>query len=217
MAILRNIILFIFILFLFACAKSQVKVYPEKPPPEKAPPQKPSSVEPPAKAPPAPPAAKTLPPEPPTGKTSPRTYSEAVSEWKSYQDLSRWMEKEFSFDADRYRKFEGTLPSPRTPEETFQLRSGIYIDSALFVKETLNRIDASYKAQIVVIIMRPYGFNHYVCSFKKDGKIFVLDYGTPYKETTGLHGPYRSLEECKKFYQEHNRTGRRIEAITYLP
>jgi len=129
----------------------------------------------------------------------------------------RWMEKEFSFDADRFKKFEGTVPPPRTPEEIFELRSGIHIDSAIFVRETLNRIDPSYKARIVVILMRPYGFNHYVCSFKKEGDLFILDYGTPYKETTGLHGPYRSLEEYKKFYGGRNPTGRRIEAITFLP
>ncbi len=217
MARLRTIVPFICILLLFACAKTQVKVYPEKPPPQKAPPQQPSPAEPSAKTPPALPAPKTTPPEPPAVKASPRTYSEVVSEWKSYQDLVKWLEKDFSFDAGRYKKFEGTLPSPRTPEETFQLRSGIYIDSALFAKETLNRIDPSYKAQIVVIIMRPYGFNHYVCSFKKDGKLFILDYGTPYRETTGLHGPYQSLAEYRKFYEARNPTGRHIEAITYLP
>ena len=52
-----------------------------------------------------------------------KTYDETVSEWKSYQDLVKWMENDFSFDGERYQKFEGTLPVPRTPEETFQLRA----------------------------------------------------------------------------------------------
>ena len=93
----------------------------------------------------------------------------------------KWMEKDFSFDSERYKKFEGTLPIPRTPEETLQLKSGIYIDAAMFSKESLNRINPSYKAQIVVIIVRPNVFNHYVCSFKKDRKLFIMDYGTPYR------------------------------------
>ena len=146
-----------------------------------------------------------------------KSYDETIAEWKSYQDLAKWMENDFFFDKDRYEKFEGTLPVPRTPQETFQLKSGIYIDAAMFLKETLNRINPSYKAQIVILITRPSGFNHYACSFKKDGKLFIMDYGTPYKEVTGVHGPYSSLEEYKKFYEEHHPMKREIEAITYLP
>jgi hypothetical protein len=109
------------------------------------------------------------------------------------------------------------LPIPRTPEKTFQLKSGIYIDAAMFSKETLNRINPSYKAQIVVLIIRPYGFNHYVCSIRKDGKLFIMDYGTPFKEVTGIHGPYSSLDEYKNFYEKHHPMKGEIEAITYLP
>ena len=154
-------------------------------------------------------------------KTSPaessRAYSETVSKWKSYQDLVRWMEKDFSFDADRFKKFEGTLPPPRTPEETFKLKSGIYLDAALFTKETLNRINPSYQAKIAVLMIRPYRANHYICSFQNGGKIFIMDYGTPFKETTGTRGPYNSLEEVKKFYEKHFPVKGRIEAISYLP
>ncbi len=154
----------------------------------------------------------------PIAKPTPaKTYAETVSGWKSYQDLVKWMEREFSFDVERYEKFKGRLPVPRTPEDTFQLQSGIYIDSAMFSKETLNRINSSYKAQIVILIIRPYGFNHYVCSFRKDGNIFIMDYGTPHKEVTGVHGPYSSLEEYKKFYEMHQPMESQIEAITYLP
>ena len=154
----------------------------------------------------------------PTTKPAPeRTYDETVSEWKSYQDLMQWMESNFSLDVERYKKFEGTLPIPRTPEETFQLKSGVYIDAAMFCKETLNRINPSYKAQIVILIVRRYGFNRYACSFKKDDKLFIMDYGTPYKEVTGVHGPYSSLEEYKKFYEKYCPIKEEIEAITFLP
>jgi hypothetical protein len=145
-----------------------------------------------------------------------KSYDETVSKWKSYEDLVKWMERDFSFDMERYKKFEGTLPIPRTPEETLYLKSGIYIDAANFLKKSLNRINPSYKAQIVVIIVRPNVFNHYVCSFKKDEKVFIMDYGTPHKEVTGFHGPYHSLEEYKKFYEKNHPIKRKIEAITYL-
>jgi hypothetical protein len=205
---LRNITLLTCIFVLFACAKTQVKTYPTEPLP----------AEPPVKTSPIPPSEKPYPMEPTPSKTSPiGTYTETVSKWRSYQDVVRWMEKDFSFDIDRFKKFEQTLPLPRTSEETFRLKSGIYIDAVAFIKETLNRIDSSYKAQIVVIIMRPYNNNHYVCSFRKDGKMFIMDYGTPYKAVTGIHGPYNSLEEYKKFYEKYHPIKRKIEAITYLP
>ena len=145
-----------------------------------------------------------------------KSYDETVSQWKSYKDLERWMEKDFSFDMERFKRFEGTLPPPRTPEETFKLKSGIYIDAAIFAKETLNRIDPSYKAQIVVLLIGR-GANHYVCSLKKDGRIFIMDYGTPYKTTVGVHGPFSSLEEYKVFFEKNHPTIKNVQAITYLP
>ena len=183
-------VLLFYILAPLACAPTKVKIYPKETQTEK-----------------------TSPGRPFPGKT----YTEAVLQWTSYQDLVKWMERDFSFDVERYKRFEGTLPVPRTPEETFQLRSGIYLDAAMFLKETLNRINPSYKAQIVILITRPSGFNHYACSFRKDGEIFIMDYGTPYKEFTGVHGPYSSLEEYKTFYEKHHPMKREIEAITYLP
>ncbi len=198
-------VLLTYVLAPLACAPTKVRIYPKeaqtekaslaKPPPEKIPPEKVATV-----------------------RLSPaKTYAETISEWETYEDLVKWMEKQFSFDAERYKKFEGTLPTPRTPEETFQLKSGIYIDAAEFSKRALNQINPSYKAQTVVIVVRPSVFNHYVCSFKKDGKLYIMDYGTPYKDITGIHGPYDSLEGYKKFYENHYPEKRQVEGIGYLP
>ena len=152
------------------------------------------------------------------GKTSLiKSYDATVSQWKSYEDLVKWLEKDFTLDRDRYKKYEGTLPPPRSPEETLHLRSGIYIDVATFTKETLNRINPSYKAQVAVLIVRPSRLNHYVCAFQRNGKLFVIDYGTPYQQTTGIHGPFRSLEEYRTFYVKHHPLKRSVEGIRYLP
>jgi hypothetical protein len=189
---------------LFNCAPTRVKKYPKDTPLEKTIPEKVSS--------------ERIPKEKATlVRTTPeKTYGETVFEWKSYQDLMKWMENVFSFDRRRYEEFKGTLPVPRTPQETFRLQSGIYIDAAFFLKEALNRINPYYDARIVVLIIRPYGFNHYVCSFRAGGKLFIMDYGTPYPEVTGVHGPYSSLEEYKMFYKKHLPIKREIEAITFL-
>ena len=199
-----NITLAIYILALFSCAPTKVKIYPKETLSEKTSPSQPSSEKAPAEK------VATLKPLPE------KAYAETIAGWKSYKDLVKWMESDFSFDGERYKKYEGTLPVPRTSGETFQLKSGIYVDAAFFLKETLYRINPSYKPRIVVLIIRPYGFNHYVCSFEAGNKIFIMDYGTPYREITGVHGPYNSLEEYKKFYEKYHPIKRKIEAITYL-
>ena len=127
------------------------------------------------------------------------------------------METEFSFDEERFKKYQGTLPPPRTPEETFKLRSGIYYDVAVFAKNTLNRIKASYQPKITILVIRPNSANHYFCAFQDAGKIFIMDYGTPYRETTGTYGPFKSLAEVKGFYEKYFPVKGRIEAISYLP
>ncbi len=197
-------VLALYILAPIACAPTKVRTYPKETRTEKTSPTKPS----PEKAPPV--KVDTVTPF--AGKT----YAETISEWKSYQDLVKWMEGDFSFDTERYKKFEGTLPIPRTPEETFQRKSGIYIDAVEFSKKTLNQINPSYQAQTAIIFVRPNVFNHYVCVFKKDGKLFILDYGTPYREITGVHGPYNSLDEYKRFYEKHLPERRHVEGIGYL-
>jgi hypothetical protein len=200
-----KILLPLFFLALWGCERVRVKTYPtdpglQRPPPSGIPPagaltERPSSPE-------TPPAV---------------SYDAVLRNWKSHEDLVRWMEREFSFDAERFKKYEGTLPEPRSAEETFRLKSGIYIDAARFAKETLNRMNPAYQARIAVIIMRPYTANHYVCSFRKDGKFFVLDFGTPLKRVTGLHGPYQTLDEYGRFYEKSLPVKRRVEAVRPLP
>ena len=183
-------------LVIFACEPVRVKTHREK----TYPPQPPS------------------PPETALAKPFPgKSYSEAVSRWRSYQDLVEWLNKDFSLDRERLKKFEGRLPPPRSPEETFSLKSGIYIDVATFAKETLNRMDPAYQARIVVLLIRPNRANHYVCSFLKDGMLFIIDYGTPYQPLTGIHGPFLSLEEFKRFFEKNDPAKRRVEAVRYLP
>jgi hypothetical protein len=222
---LRKLVLPICIVVLFACAKSKVEIYPERPAPSRpsaeTPPVKStdkSAPAPPASKPsPGQPSVKTTPIGPPRIVSSGKSYSETIAGWKSYQDLVRWMETEFSFDEERFKKYQGTLAPPRTPEDTFKLKSGIYYDVAVFAKATLNRINPSYQAKITILVIRPNPANHYFCAFQDAGNIFIMDYGTPYKETTGTHGPYKSLAEVKGVYEKYFPVKGKIEAISYLP
>jgi len=148
-----------------------------------------------------------------------KTYDETVSQWRSYKDVAKWMSWNFSYDMKRLKEGieKGSYDSPmlvRTPKETFELKSGICQDAALFAKETLNRIDASYQAEIVFIDFED-SLHHYVCSFRKDGKLYIMDYGTPTKSVAGVHGPYNSLDEYKKFYETWHPRKPTIKSISF--
>ena len=84
---------------------------------------------------------------------------------------------------------------------TFQLKSEVCFDAARFAKEALNRIDPSYEAEIVFI--RRENIDHVVCSFKKDGKLYIMDYGASNRNLIGVHGPYHSIEGYKKFHDRN--------------
>ena len=144
-----------------------------------------------------------------------KTYEETVWEWKSYKDVAKWMDRHFSYDMRRLREVEGKFPIPRSPKETFELKSGVCHDGAYFAKDVLNRIDPSYEAKVVFIENRPYEDNHLVCSFRKDGKLFIMDYSTAYRNMVGVHGPYNSLDEYKKFYENNHPKVRHIRSIRY--
>lgn len=145
-----------------------------------------------------------------------KNYEETVLEWNSYKDVARWMSIHFSYDMVRFRVVEGRFPIPRLPEETFKLKSGVCYDAAIFARDTLNRIDPSYKAKMVFIENRPYAVNHFVCSFERDEKIFIMDYGTPYRNMVGVHGPYNSLDEYKKFYERYHPRVKHVRSISYF-
>jgi hypothetical protein len=146
-----------------------------------------------------------------------KTYEESVAEWKSYKDVAKWMSWNFSYDMGRLNeaKRDFSSISVRTAKETFKLKSGVCFDAARFAKETLNRIDTSYEAQIVYIKNQPYEIDHYVCSFNKDNKLYIMDYGTYYRNMIGIHGPFNSLDEYKKFYERNHPKVKRVQSISY--
>ncbi len=155
-----------------------------------------------------------------------KTYEEAVSEWKSYKDVAKWMSWNFSYDMNRLdeglRKYSHDNPMPvRSPQETYRLKTGVCFDAARFAQETLNRIAASYRAEIVYIVYEDSRYfkgsapTHYVCSFWKDGKLYIMDYGTTAKSLMGIHGPYNSLDEYKKFCETWHPSKRKIKSISF--
>ena len=148
-------------------------------------------------------------------------YEEVVAQWRSYEDVANWMEKYYTYDQE---KFKGSLetysaenpPPIKTPQQSFEEKSGLCFDAAYFAQQTLNRIDPSYEAEIVFIRNRPYYKpNHYVCAFKKDGHLYIMDYGIPFENLRGVFGPYTSLEQYLKFYHRNHPKVKRSSSISF--
>jgi len=137
-----------------------------------------------------------------------KTYEETVSQWKSYKDVDKWMRSNFSFDKKRAKESAGkSQATPRSPEETFILKSGVCFDSAYFLKDALNRISPSYKAKVVKVEVSPFPafFHDFVCSFNKEGKLFIMmQYGSIFSNMVGVHGPFNSLDEFKMYYESNH-------------
>jgi hypothetical protein len=146
-----------------------------------------------------------------------KTYEETVSQWKSYEDAAKWMKRHFSYDLGRLKEVRGKPAMPRSPEETFRLKSGLCYDAAYFLKDVLDRIDPSYEARVVFVEVSPFPavLHDFVCSFKKEGKLFIMHYGTLVNNLVGVHGPYDSLDEFKQFYERNHPKSPRVLSVRY--
>jgi len=152
-----------------------------------------------------------------------KTYEETVSQWKSYKDVDKWMRSHFSYDMKRAKESAGkSRATPRSPEETFKLKSGVCFDSAYFLKDVLTRIDPSYEAKVIKVEVSPFPtfFHDFVCSFKKEGKLFIMmQYGSIFSNMVGVHGPFNSLDEFKKYYESNHprvKEGLKVVRVIYI-
>ena len=155
---------------------------------------------------------------------SSRSYDEEVSRWKSYKDVAKWMRYYYSYDIPKAKESMAKyipgqlLPVPvKTARESFEEKNGMCFDAANFAKKTLNRIDPSYEAEVVYIERRPYYKpNHIVCSFKKDGQLYIIDYGVPAKTLRrGVFGPFTSLDQYLEFHIRQHPKVNRVKSISF--
>jgi len=136
------------------------------------------------------------------------TYQDAVTEWKSHDEVADWLENNFSFEKSRQKEIGKRLRSEgpsgllvRSPEKLYENSRGYCADSANFVIHTLNTINPSYNAKWVFIKNDAGRPNHWVAAFEYENKIYVMDYGTgtKWQAMQGVHGPYDSLDEYREF------------------
>jgi len=135
-------------------------------------------------------------------------YDAAVSTWKSYEDVAKWLDDNFSFDRGRLQTILGRVRQAgptgllaRKPSKTYEMRSGYCTDSAKLAIDALNKINPDYQARYVFIRNRAGPAHHWVTGFKLDGKVMVMDYGASpeWSAMRGVHGPYESLSGYADF------------------
>lgn len=141
------------------------------------------------------------------------TYDKTVSTWKSYKDVANWMKDNWEYNLSetkrQIRKIKQGGPLASTTisaEETFKRKEGWCKDATVFIRDTLNKINPSYKAQLL-LIKNAQGFpHHWVTGFYVNGKLYIMDYGASshWSEIMGTHGPYNNLDEYGKFLSSSN-------------
>jgi hypothetical protein len=152
------------------------------------------------------------------------SYQDALSEWKSHDDVADWLKSNFSFQKSRQKQIGKRLKAQgpsglliRNPDNFYENSSGYCADSANFAISTLNKIDPGYNARWVFIWNDAGRPNHWVAAFDYEGKLYIMDYGTGRKwsDMQGVHGPYDSLDEYRDFLASLDMPRFKVGEVTY--
>ena len=133
------------------------------------------------------------------------TYDQWVENCRSYKDVAVWLNHNFRYEKDRngdgqpFSKGNKKWPSLQRLEETFRYRCGYTLDASLFARETLNRINPDYRAEIIYLSLER-SQAHYLCGFFLGGNLFVMDYGNLHENMIGTHGPFENLDEYVQIF-----------------
>jgi hypothetical protein len=127
-------------------------------------------------------------------------YEETIAKWTSYEDVANWFKTNYVFDYGNIA-FSGGGYKLQRPIETFMRKKGLCFDATYLIVDALNRINPKYDARAVFVKNKVGPPDHWVATFTMDGKLYVMDYGAggPWIAINGVHGPYNSFNEYKKF------------------
>jgi hypothetical protein len=133
------------------------------------------------------------------------TYEKWLSRCHSYKDVALWLNQNFFYDREAIQ----------VTKETFRRKTGVSLEAALFAKHSLNKINPDYHADIISLYAGKQSV-HFVCGFYVGGKLYVMDYGTPYEKLMGTNGPFSDLDEyVKKFYLKNHPKLRRLQSYAF--
>jgi hypothetical protein len=131
-------------------------------------------------------------------------YEDWLATCKDYKCVAKWSEDNWRYDTGRLKYLlslgKEKKFSTYSPRKTFTTKSGVCMDWAVFAKDSLNRINPSYKAEVLLYYKSdPPAPIHCVTLFTENGKFLVMNYGTVRSDKKmGMWGPYNSLEKYIK-------------------
>lgn len=139
------------------------------------------------------------------------TYDQWVLNCRSYRDVAEWLNDNFRYEPDRFGESRTSGKAGRKPltmkerEGIFRYRTGCSFEASLFARETLNRINPDYRAEIIHLSLGRSQV-HYLCGFYVGERLFVMDYGNPQENLIGTHGPFEDLNDyLRRFYLKRQR------------
>jgi len=142
------------------------------------------------------------------------TYEHWAANCRSYKDVAAWLNDNFRYDPDRLGQTSGKASrkqlSPKGKEEIFRYRTGCSLDASLFARETLNRINPDYRAELIYLSWERSAV-HYLCGFYVGERLFIMDYWNPQENLIGTHGPFEDLNDyLQRFYLKRNRVSAKL-------
>jgi hypothetical protein len=158
----------------------------------------------------APSAAQRLPDEPGVARTersrpasTPARYADALATWKAPEDIAAFLDATFVYDRPRALALAespgaSARPSIHSPEQLFAEPTGVCVDLARFGVESLNRIDARFRARYLMIEFEPVTVagrtlrRHWVALFERDGATYA--FADSYRPGH-VAGPFRSVDD----------------------
>jgi len=151
------------------------------------------------------------------------SYEQALSLWKTPEDISGWVAAHFSYDLTRAMQFSETdrtkneQPLIYTPSEFFNSKTGVCLDLVRFGVETLKMIDPQSRPRYLMIEFSPMQINnhvlrfHWLGTFRRGGKIYFF---ADSKRPGYIAGPYDEIQDFVREYEQYR--GRKVLAYKEL-
>jgi len=151
------------------------------------------------------------------------SYAEALAGWRTPEDISRWMEANFSYDTPRAMRLSETqravqaAPPIYEPVELFEKKTGVCVDLTRFAVETLRGIDPQSDPKYLMIEFEPVQIAgntlrlHWLASFQRGGKTWFF---ADSKRPGHIAGPYADAQAFLSDYEQFR--GRKIMSFREL-
>ena len=151
-------------------------------------------------------------------------YKDATYSWKSYEDVGKWLDSNFTFDNDRSRTITKRLKAQgpsgllvKSPEKLYKYSYGYCADAANFAITNINAIDSNYNARWVFVLNSLGRPHHWVTAFNYQSKLYIMDYGAgpKWSSMNGVHGPYNSLDEYRDYLSSLSLPGFKVGDVYF--